>query len=53
MNRALPLLVFGTVATLGGLLAFTLPETKGASLKQTVEEGEVFMRDHMCMSSPW
>lgn len=36
----LPLLVFGAIAFLGGLLAVFLPETLGGKLPDTIEEAE-------------
>ncbi len=53
MNRALPLLVFGVCAMMAGVVALTLPETKGEVMKQTVQEGETFMSEHMCEMFPW
>uniref|UniRef100_T1JLE8 Major facilitator superfamily (MFS) profile domain-containing protein n=1 Tax=Strigamia maritima TaxID=126957 RepID=T1JLE8_STRMM len=42
VNRALPLVVFGIAAVLAGILALFLPETRGANLPDTLEEGEQF-----------
>ena len=36
----LPMLLFGAVAVLAGILAFKLPETLGCKLPETVEEAE-------------
>ena len=40
----LPLILFGAPSLLAGLLAFLLPETKGKSLPETVEQAENFGR---------
>ena len=40
--QPLPLIVFGSVAVIAGLLVLFLPETKGQSLPETIEEGEQF-----------
>ncbi|XP_071800669.1 organic cation transporter protein-like isoform X2 [Asterias amurensis] len=46
----LPLVLFGGPSILAGLLALLLPETKGRSLPETVEEAEQFGRCS-CLSS--
>ncbi|XP_059619532.1 organic cation transporter protein isoform X2 [Phlebotomus argentipes] len=38
----LPPLIFGTVPIIGAFLTFLLPETKGAPLPETIEDGENF-----------
>ncbi|XP_055701896.1 organic cation transporter protein isoform X2 [Phlebotomus papatasi] len=38
----LPPVIFGTVPIVGALLTFLLPETKGAPLPETIEDGENF-----------
>ncbi|XP_072036718.1 organic cation transporter protein-like [Amphiura filiformis] len=38
----LPFVIFGTCALSAGLLTFLLPETRGKSLPETLEEGEEF-----------
>ncbi|XP_049803763.1 organic cation transporter protein-like isoform X1 [Schistocerca nitens] len=40
-----PLLIFGSLALMGGLMALVLPETMGRKLPDTIEEGERFGRD--------
>lgn len=37
---SLPLLLFGTVSFIGGILSLFLPETLGKKLPDTVEEAE-------------
>lgn len=41
----LPIIVMGVFAILGGIVTLKLPETLGAKLPQTVEEGELFGKD--------
>ena len=53
MNPTLPLLLFGIGSVVSGIIALILPETKGEALKQTVEEGEMFMKKQFCNSFPW
>ena len=43
MKVALPLVVFGGLMIMSGLLAFTLPETLGKKLPETIEQA-VLMR---------
>ena len=38
----LPFAIFGCSALLAGVLTFVLPETRGRSLPETLEEGERF-----------
>ncbi|XP_072019579.1 organic cation transporter protein-like isoform X2 [Amphiura filiformis] len=38
----LPLIIFGSSAIIAGLLALLFPETKGKTLPETIEEGEMF-----------
>ncbi|GAB0094985.1 organic cation transporter protein [Sergentomyia squamirostris] len=38
----IPPVIFGAVPLIGALLAFLLPETKGAPLPETIEDGENF-----------
>lgn len=40
--RYLPVILFGVTSIIAGLLALLLPETKGKSLPDTIEEGEAF-----------
>ena len=49
MHRALPLVIFGAGAFTAGSVAFILPDTR----KQTVEEGEIFMKENMCKAYTW
>ena len=48
ISRELPLLIFGAMALLGGALVFVLPETRDQPMRQTVHEGEEFIRANMC-----
>ncbi|XP_067676240.1 organic cation transporter protein-like [Haliotis asinina] len=43
-SRALPLLMFGSLAVLAGLLALLLPETLNRDLPETIEDGIKFGR---------
>lgn len=40
--KPLPLVIFGTLAFISGLLSLYLPETHGRKLPETIEEGELF-----------
>lgn len=40
--KYLPVILFGVTSIVAGLLALLLPETKGKSLPDTIEQGEVF-----------
>ena len=53
INRTLPLLVFGICSIISGIMSLMLPETRGEPLKQTVEEGEMFVERNLCKSFPW
>ncbi|KAJ8315874.1 hypothetical protein KUTeg_008024 [Tegillarca granosa] len=44
-GRALPLVIFGALSVLAGVLAFMLPETKGRDLPETVEDAKQFGKD--------
>ena len=52
INRELPLLIFGAMALVGGILVFVFPETRDQPMRQTVEEGEKFIRQNMCQFGP-
>lgn len=41
-NVYLPPMIFGTVPLMGALLCLLLPETRGAQLPVTIEDGERF-----------
>ena len=43
----LPVMVCGGSAILGGILNLSLAETKGASMTQTIEEGEQFTKENI------
>jgi MFS family permease len=51
-NRVLPLIVLGLLALFGAVVGFLLPETMGATLPQTMEEGENFGRDQSLWDFP-
>lgn len=38
----MPLIIFGAVTLLGGILTFILPETRGTKLPDTIEDAENF-----------
>ena len=52
ISRELPLLIFGAMALVGGVLVFVFPETRDQPMRQTVEEGEEFIRQNMCQFGP-
>ena len=41
-NKSIPLIIFGAVTLLGGILSFILPETRGVKLPDTIEDAETF-----------
>lgn len=41
-NKSVPLIIFGAVTLLGGILTFVLPETHGVKLPDTIEDAENF-----------
>ena len=52
VNPKLSLLIFGAMALIGGALVFVLPETRDQPMKQTIHEGEEFVRQNMCKIGP-
>ena len=44
LGKALPLMIFGAVGILAGMLALTLPETVNTSLPESVEDAKVLKR---------
>ena len=42
IGRALPLIVFGSLSVVAGLLSINLPETLHKQLPETIEDGEKF-----------
>ena len=52
ISRELPLLIFGAMALLGGVLVFVLPETRDQPMRQTVYDGEEFVRQNICQFGP-
>lgn len=37
-----PLIIFGIIALIGGIMSLVLPETLNKKLPETIEEGEAF-----------
>ena len=52
VSRELPLLIFGAMALIGGALVFVLPETRDQPMRQTIREGEEFVRQSICKIGP-
>jgi len=51
-GKVIPLIVFGSLSLLAGLLVLFLPETKGKHLPETIEDGENFGKDQkLCCGS--
>jgi len=48
-NNSLPFLIFGGAAIIGGLAGVMLPETRGSSLPDTVDDVERIMRKRMLL----
>ena len=44
LGKALPLMIFGAVEIMAGILALTLPETVNTSLPESVEDAKVLKR---------
>ena len=42
--RPLPLVIYGILAFIGGILSLVLPETLGKELPETLEDGEKFAK---------
>ena len=42
--RPLPLVIYGILAFIGGILSLLLPETLGKELPETLEDGEKFAK---------
>ncbi|KAK2704056.1 organic cation transporter protein-like [Artemia franciscana] len=51
-GQALPLVVLGFLAMIGGFVALFLPETLGANLPHTLEDGENFGKDQSFWDFP-
>ena len=49
--RPLPLVIYGILAFIGGILSLLLPETLGKELPETLEDGEKFAKQGDAMSS--
>ena len=43
-GRSIPIIIYGVMSIIAGLLALLLPETKGQNLPETLEDGENFGR---------
>lgn len=41
-SKFIPLIIFGAVTLLGGVLTFILPETRGVKLPDTIDDAEKF-----------
>ena len=51
ISKFIPLIIFGALSLLAGLLSLFLPETKGSILPQTLKEGEEFGRSAALLPS--
>ena len=51
-NSSLPLTVLGLLALIGAVMALMLPETLGAILPDTIEDGENFGKDQSFWDFP-
>lgn len=46
MNKTLPLVIFGVLGLIAGIMALWLPETLYSPMPQTVEEAEAWEEDY-------
>lgn len=46
MNKTLPLVIFGVLGLIAGIMALWLPETLYSPMPQTVEESEAWEEDY-------
>lgn len=51
-NRALPLVIMGTLCVIGSVTCLFLPETLNCHLPETIEEGEEFGKELQMLSCP-
>ena len=49
-NKSIPLIIFGVVTFLGGVLTFILPETRGVKLPDTIQDAETFSTKKLAYS---
>ena len=52
ISRFLPLTILGILALIGGVVGLMLPETLGAILPETIEDGENFGKDQSFWQFP-
>ena len=52
ISRFLPLTILGILALVGGIVGLMLPETLGAILPETIEDGENFGKDQSFWQFP-
>jgi len=52
ISRFLPLTILGILALVGGIVGLLLPETLGAILPETIEDGENFGKDQSFWQFP-
>ena len=50
-DKSVPLIIFGAVTFVGGVLTFILPETRGVKLPDTIQDAETFNTKQMTYSA--